>query len=346
MSDAALYRKYRPSSFDDIRGQDHVVRVFENALADEDVSHAYLFSGKRGTGKTSIARILATELGCSDKDIYEMDAASNRRIDDVRELREAVRSLPFESPYKVYIIDEVHMLTNEAFNALLKTLEEPPEHAIFVLATTEMHKLPDTVISRCEVHQFKQPNQTELAEMIVDIAKKEGYKIEQPAAELIALLGDGSFRDALGVLQKVLRSTDGDEVDIEEVETITGAPKTEVVNSIIRAISRKDLDAGLTALNEAVENNIDMEILFQLLLQKIRYVLLLRYADDLKKQIEASLSEEDFVFLKDLSTSKKSGITSRVLKELLHAYNKLDRSAVAQLPLELALISIIGNNDE
>lgn len=342
MSKLALYRKYRPGSFNEVRGQSHVVEVLENALKEEDIGHAYLFNGKRGTGKTSVARILAKELGCSDRDIYEMDAASNRRIDDVRELREAVRSLPFNSEYKVYIIDEVHMLTNEAFNALLKTLEEPPEHAIFVLATTEMHKLPDTVISRCEVHNFKQPRQNELAALVKDIGEKEGYTVAQPAADLIALLGDGSFRDTLGVLQKVARTVDEKELTQEHVEAVTGAPQSALVNELIQAISEDDLNSAITAVNEAIENNIDMDIYMNLLLQRIRMILLLRFAPDMKEEVKRSLSADDFEMLQGLTKSPE--INSSVLKELLAAYNKLTRAAVPQLPLELALVEIIGNN--
>ena len=146
----ALYRKYRPENFDEVLGQDHIVTTLSESLKLGNVAHAYLFSGGRGTGKTTMARILARAVNCSENDLYEIDAASNRGIDDIRELREAVNTLPFESPYKVYIIDEVHMLTKEAFNALLKTLEEPPAHALFILATTEMDKLPETIVSRCQ----------------------------------------------------------------------------------------------------------------------------------------------------------------------------------------------------
>jgi DNA polymerase III subunit gamma/tau len=150
MNDQALYRKYRPAAWKDVRGQDDVVKTLEHAIAEKQLSHAYLFSGGRGTGKTTIARIFAASIGCKPVDLYEIDGASNRKIDDIRELREAVKTMPFESPYKVYIIDEVHMLTTEAFNALLKTLEEPPVHVVFILATTDREKVPDTIVSRCQ----------------------------------------------------------------------------------------------------------------------------------------------------------------------------------------------------
>ncbi len=157
--------------------------------------------------------------------MYEIDAASNRGIDDIREIRDSVLTQPFESKYKVYIVDEVHMLTKEAFNALLKTLEEPPSHVVFILATTELHKVPDTVISRCQVFQFKKPNAQVLKDVIGNVSKLEGYSVDPSSAELIALLGDGSFRDTLGILQKIISSIDGKKILIKDVEMVTGAPR-------------------------------------------------------------------------------------------------------------------------
>src|SRR3989344_7095124 len=230
----ALYRKYRPQSFKEVLGQDHVVKVLEGALKQGNIAHAYLFAGSRGTGKTSVARILAKEAGCTDKDLYEIDAASNRGIDDIRELREGVNVLPFESRYKVYVIDEVHMLTKEAFNALLKTLEEPPPHVLFMLATTEIDKLPETIISRCKVFQFKKPGLDELRQVITTASKKEGRQLEPLATDLIALLGDGSYRDALGVLQKTFGVT-ADKKNLPAlVWTILRAPPPHLTSPVIR----------------------------------------------------------------------------------------------------------------
>src|SRR3989344_5427874 len=205
-TEGVLYRKYRPQKFSDVIGQSHIVQVLEGAIKLGNISHAYLFSGARGTGKTSVARILSREIGTSPNDLVEMDAASNRGIDDVREIRESVNTLPFESKYKVYIIDEVHMLTKEAWNAFLKTLEEPPSHVVFILATTELEKVPDTVISRCQTFSFKQPNQAMLKEFALSVAKREGATLELAATELVALIGDGSYRDVHGILEKVLSS--------------------------------------------------------------------------------------------------------------------------------------------
>lgn len=341
MSEVALYRKYRPGKFSEVLGQEHITQVLEGALKDNSISHAYLFSGSRGTGKTSVARILAKEVGCTDKDLYEIDAASNRGIDDIRELREAVYTLPFESPYKVYIVDEVHMLTTPAFNALLKTLEEPPKHVLFILATTEVHKLPETIISRCQSFIFKQPEVPVLKEMIEKIAKKEGYTIEPAAADLVALLGDGSFRDAQGTLQKVFASAQGKKITVSNVETVTGAPQHTLVNDFLSSIADSDLKKGLGTVQRAVEDNIDMKIFIKMILHKIRSVLLLKYAPDMKSVIQKQFSGEDFIFLDKLSNNSKSSINASVLKELLDAYSSVDRAYISQLPLELALIALI-----
>lgn len=342
MSGVALYRKYRPEKFSDVLGQEHIVEVLESALKDDSVSHAYLFSGSRGTGKTSVARILARETGCSDKDLYEIDAASNRGIDDMRELREAVYTLPFESPYKVYIIDEAHMLTKEAFNALLKTLEEPPKHVIFILATTEFEKLPETIVSRCQNFSFKKPSTLVLREMVTKVAKKEGYTLEQASADLIALLSEGSFRDAQGILQKAITSSKVNLISVKEVEKVTGAPAGVLVNDIISAVEDNDLEKGLKSVHSAAENNIDMKVFLKMILQKVRSVLLLRYAPAMKNDIEEQFSDEDFKFIKSLSEKRDGKVNSNLLKELLVVYDETGRSYIPQLPLELALVKLLG----
>lgn len=337
---AALYTKYRPQKFKDVLGQEQVTSVLEEALKLGNVAHAYLFSGSRGIGKTSVARILARELGTSNDDLYEIDAASNTGVDNIRELTESANTLPFESKYKVYILDEVHMLSKAAFNALLKTLEEPPAHVIFVLATTEPEKIPETVISRCETYTFKRPNQKMLKDMIKKTAKAEGCTLEASAADLIALLGDGSFRDAHSTLQKVLSSSGDKTITVEEVERVTGAPKATLVNEYVAALAYGKLDQGLTAVGQAADANIDMKVFLELSLAKVRAVLLLRFAASREKQLADSFSEEDMEFLKKLAADKDATVTSVVLLELLGAHGMVGRSAVPQLPLELALVNV------
>ena len=334
---STLYRAYRPQKFSEVRGQQHVVSALEAALKHpEKMAHAYLFAGGRGTGKTSVARILARELGVSDKDLYEIDAASNRGIDDIRALREAVYAIPFESPYKFYIIDEAHMLTKDAWNALLKTLEEPPKHAMFVLATTERDKVPETIQSRSQVHIFRQPSREILAQIVMDVAKHEGFSIERAGSELVALLAEGSFRDALSILQKVLSSVDVKKVGAADIEKITGAPRGEIVRKLLAAIAENKTDEALSAVSTAVSENIDARMLVRLLIHRLRVVMLMRYAPSLAGELAEELTEADRELAKELS--KKPSVNSELLRTMLEAYSTMAYAAVPHLPLELAII--------
>jgi DNA polymerase-3 subunit gamma/tau len=347
MHDLALYRKYRPQKWKDVVGQEHVIDVLESSVKSNKVSHAYLFVGSRGTGKTTAARIFAESIGVSVNDLYEIDAASNRGIEDIRELRDGVRVLPFDSKYKVYIIDEVHMLTKEAFNALLKTLEEPPKHVIFILATTELHKIPETIISRCQVFTFKKPTEKILKKVLEDVADKEGFELDAGSAELLSILADGSFRDALGELQKVLNFSKGKKIKREDVEKITGAPKTALVNDLISAISSKDLEKGIRAVRMAAESNLDIKLYFKLIIEKFRLAIIMRYAPKLEEEMAEDLSEEDLKFLKDLVKEDKNGmLRSPALATLLEAYQQMDNTFISELPLELALVKILGQDDK
>ncbi len=321
----ALYRKYRPQSFKEILDQDHIITVLEGAIKKKTIPHAILFSGTRGTGKTTMARVFAKAIGTSDIDLYEIDAASNRGIDDIRELKEAVHTVPYESEKKVYIIDEVHMLTKEAFNALLKTLEEPPSHVIFILATTEEDKLLDTILSRCQVFRFNSPSRSVLAKAVTAVAKKEGFTLKPDAADLIAIAADGSFRDALGVTQKVIMAS-GDEIgNADEVAIIIGAPKTATLLALI------------TALHQAVEIHVDMKIFMRLLLEHVRAVMLLRNLPQKENDILASFGNEAQATIKTLA-SGPSPLNSHLLLRLLQATEQVSHSPVPHIPLEIAIV--------
>lgn len=337
-----LYRKYRPQSFKEVVGQEQVTKVLEGAVKLGNISHAYLFAGSRGTGKTSVARILAREIGTSEQDVYEMDAASNRGIDDVRAIRESVSTLPFNSKYKVYIIDEVHMLTKDAWNAFLKTLEEPPAHVVFVLATTELEKVPETVISRCQVFTFKRPNEALLREFAMDVSKREGISLPKDAAELVAILGDGSFRDTHGILEKVLSSTTDKKITREEVEIVTGAPRATAVRDVLEAIVLKDLSKGVQAVNVVKEVNADMKLFTKLILERLRYVFLIRLKAGMDEVIKKAVSEDDFNFLEELASKADKRLTSDVLLRFIEAYEQVGRTALPELALELALADIVS----
>lgn len=333
----ALYRKYRPQTFKEVKGQDHIVSVLENEAKTGKMAHAYLLSGSRGTGKTSIARIFAKSLGVNSEDIYEIDAASNRGIDEIRAIRDAVHTYPYSSKYKVYIVDEVHMLTKEAWNAFLKTLEEPPEHVIFMMATTEQHKLPDTVVSRCECFAFKKPTHQTLVEAILKITKSEKYEIEKKSASLIATLADGSFRDAFSILQKAMHSSTDTKLSHAEVEKVLGAPKESFILNVLESIAEQNTEKGIGAVKNVSEENSDMQVFLKMILRSLRFVLLLRFAKDLKKLVIDETGEEEFEKLSALAKTAKN-INSKTLLAFLEAYSRQTYASIPQLPIELAII--------
>lgn len=339
----ALYRKYRPQKFTDVKGQDELVSILMNQVEHKDFGHAYIFYGGRGTGKTTVARIFAKAIGVHDEDLYELDAASNRTIDDIRDLREAVKTMPFSSPYKCYIIDEVHMLTKEAFNALLKTLEEPPRHVVFILATTNLEKVLPTIISRCQTFAFKQPQIKDLTLHVADVVSKEGLMIDTNAAELIALSGNGSYRDALSVLEKVLAVADEKKaLDADKVARIIGAPRHEIINRILRGIDDGNVEDALQSVREAGQDQVDMEFFLRLILVKIRAVLLLRYAPNMESQISDEFSPDDIALLRTLAKSDKKRVNSHTLLEFLNCAQYIGNAVVPTLPIELAIIRAVA----
>ncbi len=341
-SDFVLYRKYRPKSFKEVLGQENIVKTLSGSITQGRLSHAYLFSGPRGTGKTSIARILAGEMGTAASDVYELDAASNGSVEEIREICDGARTMPFESEKKVYIIDEVHMLSKGAFNALLKTLEEPPSHVVFILATTEMNKLPETIISRCQVFYFKKPSHDILREMVIRVAKKEGFSIDEGAAELVALSGDGSFRDTHGTLQKVKRASTSKKKDLVKVEEITGAPRIAAVQGMVSAILSKNIAEALVLLRKISKDNVEYRLFIKMIMHNLRMILLLKFAPEIKNDILSESSVSESKFFVECGNHKNVVTIPSVLRELLTAYEETRWSYIGELPLELALLRIIG----
>lgn len=336
MAHQSLYRTYRPSTFKEVVGQEQVTAPLEEAASSKKIGHAYLFSGSRGLGKTSVARIFAAAIGCTERDLYEIDAASNNSVDDIRALTEGVYTLPFESPYKVYLLDEAHMLSKSAWNAFLKTLEEPPAHAVFILATTELDKVPETVQSRCQVFEFKKPTRALLAKMLINVAKKEGCALEKDAAELIALLAEGSYRDALTVLQKGMSAAEEGALTRTAVERVTSAPRQEQVHALVRALAAKDTSAALTIIRTTADADTDMKLYLSLVLEALRNALFIRHAPDLKKTLEAELGTEEFAAL----TEAGEGISSATLLAFLSAADRIRYAPIPALPLELAVLEL------
>lgn len=334
----SLYRAYRPQTFAEVAGQEHVTGPLTDALRAGKAGHAYLFAGSRGLGKTTVARILARELGCKERDLYEIDAASHNSVEDIRALTEGVYTLPFESPVKVYILDEVHMLSKSAWNAFLKTLEEPPSHAVFVMATTELERVPETVASRCQVFEFKKPSRKSLADVCVAVAKKEGYALASDAAELIAMLAEGSYRDALSVLQKTLASVKGTKLSREDVEAVTGAPRREQVRALVTALAGGERGNALTAVESAAKSGVDMALYLNLVIETLRAALLMRYAPDLRDDLKRELGEDEFAALEALP--KAPGATHAALLAFLTAAERIRYAPIPALPLELAILEL------
>jgi DNA polymerase-3 subunit gamma/tau len=355
MAVQALYRKWRPRTFDEVVGQEHIVRTLRNALTSGRIHHAYLFTGPRGTGKTTTARLLAKAVNCQAPedqrpcnecticqavnegrllDLIEIDAASNTGVDDVRELRERVGFRPNEARYKVYVIDEVHMLSNAAFNALLKTLEEPPPHAIFVLATTEPHKIPATVLSRCQRFDFRRIPVSEMVARLEWMIEQEHITADREALTLVARQATGSMRDAESLLDQ-LASYDAEGVTVAEVRAALGTGASETVIEVTDALAKGDAAQGLTAINTAVDEGADPRQFARQMVEHLRALLLLRLESGL---VPAHISDD----LRPKLEEQAAAFSPRALARAVRLFNRAAAEAKhgwqPQLPLEMALV--------
>lgn len=323
MSYQALYRVWRPRTFQDVVGQSHITRTLQNAVVQEKFSHAYIFSGPRGTGKTSAAKIFAKTINCekapvkepcnecdacrgiqdgSISDIIEMDAASNTSVEDIREIRDNVKYATSSVPYKVYIIDEVHMISTNAFNALLKTLEEPPKHVVFILATTEPHKIPLTILSRCQRFDFKPISSQSTVERMQSIIDAEEIRVSGEALETIALAAEGGMRDALSILDQAISYSD-EGVELEDVLAVTGGVSQEILTDIVRAMHESDVQKALSLLDQLIQNGKDPARFVYDLIYFSRDLLLYKSAPSLEGILERAIIDKNFKQLvEDVST--------------------------------------------
>lgn len=374
MSYKAIYRKFRPRKFSDVLGQEHITTILKNQINNDNIAHAYLFSGTRGTGKTSTARIFARSINCigedipcneceicrgildeSLMDIIEIDAASNNSVDDIRELRENSKYPPSTCKYKVYIIDEVHMLSKGAFNALLKVLEEPPKHLIFILATTEPEKLPPTIISRCQRYDFKRVSVENIVKNMENIATEVGVKIESKALELIARNSDGAMRDALSILDQCL-SFSQDEITYDYVISILGIVNNDLMFSIVDHIIEASTDDVLTKLADIVEEGIDIKQFIKDMILHFRNLMVAKTSENVENSIDGTEElieklksqsktldlDKIITFLNILSeteTKSKWSTQPRIILEV-------DLIKMMKLPKELDILSLVDRIDK
>ncbi len=366
----ALYRKYRPKSFEDILGQEDNILILKNAAIQNKIAHAYIFYGSRGTGKTTTARILAKVLNCekrwddeefrklgvpcnecgscvaidnnSSMDVVEIDAASNRGIDEIRNLKENIAIRPSGGKFKVYIIDEVHMLTGPAFNALLKTLEEPPEHVVFVLATTEYEKLPPTITSRAQRFLFKKLPTLKILEKLNDIVKKEKINIDNDALELVAISGEGSVRDAESILDQL--SSIPQKITLEVVEKLIGRVSLKIVADFLNLILKNDITGAINYIRKLDEEGYNVAQFTKDLIHYLRRVLSLKFNPDLVEIFKNDFTDEELKKIKEFALQIDAQKFIPFIKSLIRAYSEIRYSPFGFIPLEIAIIEFLKNN--
>ena len=353
----ALYRKYRPQEWGAVAGQDHVVTTLKNAIAADRVAHAYLFAGSRGTGKTTLARLLAKAVNCTNPDptkrpdnecenckavnqnrfldLIEIDAASNTSVDDIRDLRDKINFSPSQGKYKIYIIDEVHMLSTAAFNALLKTLEEPPPHAIFVLATTEIHKIPATVLSRCQRHEFRRVPVDEIVANLKHIIKAENIQADDDALIQIARQSAGGMRDAQSLLDQL--SSTGDKITLALAQQVLGTATSQSVLDVLNAVNDHDPAHGLESIHKALDAGADPRSLARQIVEYLRGLMLIQMGNTNQVEATADVKKQMQAHAKSFSTSD----VLRMMKAFNHAAVDLRGGWQPSLSLELALAEVL-----
>ena len=361
MGYTALYRKFRPAKFSELVGQEHITKTIKNQILSDRVGHAYLFNGGRGTGKTSIAKILARAVNClnlqdgepcneceickaaldgSLTDIVEMDAASNNSVEDVREIREAVNFLPTKAKYRVYIIDEVHMLSTGAFNALLKTLEEPPEHVKFILATTEPQKLPATILSRCQRFDFKQISNEDIIKRLKIVCDEVGTEITEEALNVIAVLAEGGMRDALSILERCLQ--DGQtKIDEDKVKDLVGIPKLAYVNKIVTAIIENNVNNALEITDEIITEGKDIQNFLWEIIKYVKDILVYKSSQKLNVY-----SKNEIVDIKKLSETISKEKLLSIIYELSNLENDLRYSSQKIVLFQVEIIKLCSGQIE
>jgi DNA polymerase-3 subunit gamma/tau len=364
----ALYRKYRPKTFDDILGQDDNILILKNAAIYNKIAHAYIFYGSRGTGKTTTARIVAKVLNCEKRaedekfrklgipcneckscvaidnnnsmDVVEIDAASNRGIDEIRNLKDNIQVRPAGGKYKIYIIDEVHMLTGPAFNALLKTLEEPPEHAVFILATTEYEKLPATITSRAQRFLFKKLPTLKILEKLKDIVSKEKIEIDDDALELIAIAGEGSVRDAESILDQL--SSFPQKITLDLAEKLIGRASFKIIANFVEMILNNQLNLAINYIRKLDEEGYNVSQFTKDLIHYLRKVVSLNLNPELIEIFKNDFTDEELKKIKEFSVKINPSKFVPFLKSLIRAYSEIRYSPFSFIPLEIALIEFMS----
>jgi DNA polymerase-3 subunit gamma/tau len=365
----ALYRKYRPKKLEEVLGQETNIEILKNAATSGRLGQAYIFHGPRGTGKTTTARLLAKLLNCEKRrtdpafaklgepcnecrecreidaqnsfDVIELDAASNRGIDEIRNLKENIRTSPASAEHKVYIIDEAHMLTGAAFNALLKTLEEPPKHAVIILATTEYEKLPATITSRAQRFTFKKQPKTTIMEKLATMARGEKLKIDEPALELIAAAAEGSFRDAESLLDQIA-SLSLPNIDLATVERVTGRTGLKKIQEFTALVLKKDLKDSLEYLSLLNDEGYNLVQFTKDLIHYFRKVLSLKVNPALEKVFEKELTRDEIAAAKKIAAAADAAFLVKLIKMLIRAYSEMRYSPFTIVPLELVLVETLS----